>query len=227
MFNEFIEFIFERESSSLSFSVEGLNQSPLSLRQHLLLNKTLRILHDGKGSIWLRDKKKRVLLAEFENAASDELACELVWTREILEGLQTIVDAAGGVEVRCTVAHINSQIHAIKFVRDLIRAPETVLISPIKLSPTGEFPPTPEDVETLVIGYLFFENIGIAFCAISRANITRDDALVNVQVMDMKAREITWIDLDTSCKENFRKEMEAETGLQLILEVNSSSIFVD
>jgi len=224
MFNEFIEFIIERENSTFSFSAEGTNQSPLSLRQHISLNKTLRILHGGKGTMGIRRGRRRTILAEFENEPSREDAEQFEFAQDILEGISVIVNSAGGGEIQLTVEEINAQIGAIKFVRDLITTPEEISVTSLKIKPTREFPPDLFETEALLIGRLVFHSAAIAFCAMCALKISGDADLKEVEVTQLKPREIDFIGLEQSSLEDFQKDMQAETGLGLMLQLGARGI---
>ena len=224
MFNEFIEFIVEHRDSAFSLVVEGLNTMALPLDQHITLNKALRILSSGEGSIGFRNGKKWVDLGEFDNTSSTMEAGELSFGREILSQLRDIVDAAGGGELRLTASDVNSQIGAINFVHNLIAAPDSIGTISVKLKVTQEFPADLVQTEALLTSCLAFDGSAIAFCAIAAMGVSGDTSVKVLRISHIRAREVKIISQDIESFEDFEKDMRAETALGMTLRLDATGI---
>jgi hypothetical protein len=226
VFNDFLEFIIERDGDTCSFGVQPKEQPFLPLSSHIALNKTLRILNSGEGSMTLKTGGRRIDFGEFDNGVHNESADHFSFSRQILEQIKGIVDRAGGDDVCFSTTHVNSQIGAINFVHDLMTAPVNSSAASANIIPTPEFPEDLLETEALITGYIELHDAAIAFCAIGVANISGNAALKTIQVAQMRLREVRMIDSEPSASEEFQKDMEAETGLSLSLRLGATGIRV-
>ncbi len=226
MFNDFLEFTIERDESGCSFNMERKEHSILPLSQHISLNKTMRILYSGQGSMMLRNGKRQINFGDFDGAVSEDGADYLAFNQEILKEIDTIVSLAGGDDIQFSVDDVNSQLGAVRFVHDLITEPGNSSTASVKIVPTEEFPDDLPEMEALIIGQIVFHDAAIAFCATGLATISGDAALKTIKIGQMKLRQVSVIDVAPPDLEEFRKDMEAETGLSLVLQVGTTGIRV-
>jgi hypothetical protein len=226
MFNEFLEFIIERDESGCSFSVESKECPVLSLKQHVTLNKVMRIFSAGHGTMEMRTGRRRVLLADFDNTAPQASIDTLDFTREILRKIDAIVNLAGNADIQLSVEDINSQIGAIRFIHDLISEPGGSSRASAKIIPTGEFPDDLSNAEALIIGQMVFHDSAIAYSATGTVEISGDITLKKMQISQMRLRQVSFIEVEPSALDEFKKDMEAETGLGLVLQLGSTGIRV-
>lgn len=75
-----------------------------------------------------------------------------------------------------------------------------------------------------MLGRLVFHGAAIAFCAIGSLKISGDAVLKEMQIMQLKAREVAFLDLDPRSFEEFCAEMRAETGIGWTLQLGATSI---
>ncbi len=226
MFNRFLEFTIERDESGCSIGVEPKESQLLLLSEHIALNKTMRIFFSGRGNMELRNGRRRINFGAFDSASPKEGADYLAFNREILSEIKAIVNQAGDDDVLFSIDNVNSQLGAIRYVHDLIANPSSSSTASVNIIPTKEFPDNLSEVETLIIGLIEFHDAAIAFCAIGVATISGDSALKTIKVSQMKLRQVSVIDLEPSAFEEFRKDMEAETGLNLVMQLGATGIRV-
>jgi hypothetical protein len=188
IFNEFLEVDIERERATFSISMNRSSAQAISLNQHIACNKAQRILISGAAAMELRVGKKLVFASNLDPDTLCGDVEDLSFGQQILSKLQAIVDAAGGGEFRLTGDDIDSQIGMIDYLYNLIMAPASVKVSPVKLVPTGNFPLDLFEAEALLLGRLAFNTAAIAFGAIGIAKISGGSDLKTLQISRLNVR---------------------------------------
>lgn len=218
--NDVLDFVIERDGASFRLTSNTLAEKARSLKDHIKLNQFQTIMSSGSGVAEIFDGKTRVLGAEFETEAADDYK-NFLFGKRLLEKIQVIVKAAGDGEIHLTVDDMNSQIGVIDMVYDLIDAPETVKITPIKISVVDGFPMDLHEVEALIMGRILFAHNAIAFCAIGQVTISDGEQSKTLTVGEVALRQVDLIGGEDEDYQQFDLDMQDETALRIVLKLGN------
>ena len=222
--NNFIEFTVESENCQLSFCSNVIIEDKPSLTDRISMNKVQRIMSSEASTFELRDRSGRSGKFNLIHKVSEDLRRSLSFECQILSEIKAIVDLAGGEEIHLSDAEINSQLGAIKFLHDIYTAPEGMTFNSLKIAPTGEWPDNLSEAEAVFVTSVVFGEQAIAFGGIAVLLISDEQDLKSVDIARLAPRELVIIDLKSYSFDEFTKDMQAETALNIILNVEAKGI---
>jgi hypothetical protein len=207
------------DSVGLTATVKCDVNEPMPLSELILVNKIQRIMSSDTGTLELRHRRRKVFDTPFGGGTNPESRDNLEFARDVLSALSTMIDKAGGTasSIRMSLSDINAQVGAIQSIHDLMTHPSSVKLDDVKITTTREFPKDLHTLEMLAIGRIVLTSHGIGFCAIGECTTDGDEKTKTVHVLSLALREIALLGLGEDDFAEFTREMQATTGLTLVL----------
>jgi hypothetical protein len=206
-------------NAGFSATVNCAVDEPITLSDLHFVNKVQRLISSEKGLMELRRQRKKVIVTEYSADSDPGLRSNFQFSRELLSTVDLIITKAGlpPASVRLTIEEINSQLGAIQFVHDLIAGPSSVKLNAFRIRTIDGYPQDLRRCEMLAIGRIMFTSHYIGFCAMGECTIDGVESIKTVTVDGLSLRELVILDTSEESFREFVGEMQAETGLSLVL----------
>jgi hypothetical protein len=142
---------------------------------------------------------------------------QLTYTNHVLQRLDKIISAADAQEALITITDINRQMQLADLMSRIMFEADRVKSVSFKLTAAADAVLDIKGSDILVLVYLHFRDTCIAFAATGIASLSGEGSQRSIEVSDLHAREVEAIEKSADAMTDFRKAMQAETGIELAI----------
>jgi hypothetical protein len=218
--SDIADIMFDMQGGTFSVSTPSPADG-LPIQQHLRMNKLQRLLMHG-GKIEIRIEHKLMASGTFQSDKFNLEPEHILSAQRILRHLERMISHAGAEDIPMAIPAINDQIPQVGMMAGIISGVARTSDISFKATVANNGLQNVGNSEILMLTHLHFGRSCIVTAALGKSTITGEGVDRIITISGLRARRVETIDNDSTAITAFRQAMQAETGIDFVLDIGSS-----